>query len=572
MPFPVLTKNERLYILIVTMIKQFRRFLILLISIYSLTGCSGVSSPQSHTGTPKAVYAIDYKADTHELSIKSINVTPSLAGQNITPFAGVFQVGNAVFNGSSVTAPVNITNNDSSNWTGVQMQAYKMLSGSATAADTDLGTGWSINSPADGAWGWLFTSGTSGSQFTIAAGGQSVDKIIGFNATADFVAVVYIYANVPVISQITPAVGLIGSTVTISGYNFSTTGSLTFSGVTAAVQSWTTNSIVATVPSGITSGNVIINTGDLNTPYSNPVAFTPYTTATVGGSPFDIARDASGNIWVPNYNNNTVTELNSSGGTIGTYPVGTQPTGIAIDASGNVWTTNFADNTVTELNSSGTPLTTVTVGTSPMGIAIDASGNIWITNNGANTVSKLNSSGSIIGTYNVGTVPWDIAIDASGNVWVTNNGAGTVSELSSSGTPITTVTVGNSPWGIAIDSSGNIWVINNGDNTVTKLTSSGAVIGTYNAGSGPWGIAIDASGNIWITDSNNSTLTELNSSGNLIGTYPVGNSPDGMAIDASGNIWVVNNIDNTVTQLLGLTKGPQYFPYTGPQFPGGGNF
>ena len=554
------------------MIKQVRRFFIFLISLFSLTGCSGVSTSQRYTSTPRAVYAINYKADTHKLSIKSINVTPSLAGQNITPFAGVFQVGNAVFNGSSVTAPVYITNNDSSDWTGVEMQAYNLLSGNSTAADTDLGTGWRIDSPVDGAWGWIFTSGTAGSQFTIAAGGQSVDKIIGFNATADFVAVVYIYANVPVISQITPAVGLIGSTVTISGYNFSTTGSLTFSGVTAVVQSWTTNSIVATVPSGITSGNVVVKTGDLNTPYSNPIVFTPYTLATVGGSPFDIARDASGNLWVPNYNDNTVTELNSTGSTIGTYPVGTQPTGIAIDASGNAWITNFADNTVTELNSSGGTIGTFPVGTSPMGIAIDASGNVWVTNNGSNTVSELNSSGSTISTYTVGSVPWDIAIDSSGNVWVTNNGGGTVSELNSSGTLITTVTVGTSPWGIAIDASGNVWVINNGDGTVTELTSSGAVIGTYNAGSGPWGIAIDASGNIWITDSNNSTLTELNSSGNLIGTYPVGNSPDGMAIDASGNIWVVNNIDNTVTKLLGLTKGPQYFPYTGPQFPGGGNF
>ncbi len=184
------------------------------------TGCSSLSNQHqlSKQPNPVAIYQIAYHANSKQLSINSINVTPPLAGQNITGKAGVFQVGNAILNGSLVTAPVYIVNNDSVPWTGVEMQAYTVISGNPMVADADLGTGWYTNNPGHEAWGWLFTSGTAG--FTIGPGSQSLNKVIGFNATSDFVALVYIYANVPIMSSINPAVGLIGSTVTISGYNF----------------------------------------------------------------------------------------------------------------------------------------------------------------------------------------------------------------------------------------------------------------------------------------------------------------------------------------------------------------
>ncbi|MCL4479050.1 MAG: hypothetical protein M1381_08150 [Deltaproteobacteria bacterium] len=40
-----------------------------------------------------------------------------------------------------------------------------------------------------------------------------------------------------------------------------------------------------------------------------------------------------------------------------------------------------------------------------------------------------------------------------------------------------------------------------------------------------------------------------------------------MTIDASGNVWVANWNSNSVTKIVGLATGPQYFPYTGPQWP-----
>ena len=264
------------------------------------------------------------------------------------------------------------------------------------------------------------------------------------------------------------------------------------------------------------------------------------------------------------------------------YTVGSTPMGIAIDSSGNVWVANDGSNNVTELNSSGAVIGTYDLGGGfsycSYGIAIDNSSNEWVTNDCLNNVKKLNSSGTVIGTYSLGSNANadGIAIDKSGNIWIASYDSSTVTELNSSGTTIGTYAVGSSPYGIAIDASGNVWVANNGSSTVTKLNSSGTIIGTYPVGNQPIGIAIDASGNIWVADNTaingSSAVTELNASGAVIEIYSVDTNSNGIAIDKSGNVWVTNGSSNNVTELVGVATGPQYWPYSGPQFPGGGNF
>ena len=539
-----------------------------------VVGCTGSHQQPEQANKPVAAYQLTYDADTNNLAIKSIDVSPRHAGQNITGLAGVFQSGSTVFSGSMVTASVYIVNNSISPWTGVEMQAYSIISGSPTGADPDLGTGWYVDSPAYGAWGWLFTSDTTGSDFTIPAGGQSVNKVIGFDATSSFVAWVYIYADVPVISSITPTTAWSGATVTISGYNFgSTLSQVTFSGTTATVWTWTNSAVTITMPavSGENvTGNVIINTTDTNTPYSNPITFTANktNTYTVVASPNGIAIDSAGDVWVVNEGGNNVTELSPTGATIGTYAVGTNPLRIAIDSVGNVWVVNDSGNTVTELSPTGTTIGTYAVGTNPHGIAIDGAGNIWVTNYGDNTVTELSPTGTTITTVTVGTNPIGIAIDSTGDVWVANYGSNYVTELSPTGATIGTPSV-YGPDGIVIDSSGDVWVSNL--NGITELSPTGATIGTYVVGTNPHGIAIDSAGDVWVANYGSNNVTELSPTGVTIGTFAVGTNPIGIAIDSSGDVWVANFNSNKVTEIISITAGPQYFPYTGPQFPGGGN-
>ena len=470
------------------MTKQFRRIFILLISIFSVAGCSGVSAPERQTSAPRAVYAINYKADTHELSIKSINVTPSLAGQNITPYAGVFQAGNAVFDGSSITASVYITNNDVSDWTGVEMQAYTLASGSATVCGADLGTGWLTDSPADGAWGWLFTSGTAGSQFTVPPNTRSVAREIGFDATSDFAGIVYIYANVPVVTGIDPVIALTGSTITLSGYNFSTTpGSVTVNGVTAAVQTWTDTFITVTVPDSATLGNIVVDSGDAHVPYSNPYRFTPYSvliddqTFSTINAPIGITTDTSGNLYIADYSNNNIVEVTPSGAasTYSTDPGAliNGPADVAFSPEGMLYEANSGGNNVIAVPGGGSPASVfASVGSTPVALAFSGDGQSWpmyVVNSGDGTISSVASDGSTTQFASGFGLPNAIATDSAGNVYVGDCSDGSVEEINAAGTVTTTAVSGLiCPGGIKFDAGGNMYIFDSGAAAIYKYNSN----------------------------------------------------------------------------------------------------
>src|SRR5258708_8259698 len=81
-------------------------------------------------------------------------------------------------------------------------------------------------------------------------------------------------ASGPMITALSPTSGLIGASVTVTGANFGAsqgTSSVTFNGTTASVSAWSDSSITATVPSGATTGNVIVSRSGL---FSNGNGFT----------------------------------------------------------------------------------------------------------------------------------------------------------------------------------------------------------------------------------------------------------------------------------------------------------
>ena len=68
----------------------------------------------------------------------------------------------------------------------------------------------------------------------------------------------------PSITSLAPNTGAPGTAVTISGANFGATqgsSTVTFNGVTATATSWSATSIGVTVPSGATTGNVVVTVG-----------------------------------------------------------------------------------------------------------------------------------------------------------------------------------------------------------------------------------------------------------------------------------------------------------------------
>ena len=65
----------------------------------------------------------------------------------------------------------------------------------------------------------------------------------------------------PIISRLDPNSGLVDASVTIEGSNFgSSSGTVTFNGTTASTTSWASDEIQTSVPSGATSGPVVVRT------------------------------------------------------------------------------------------------------------------------------------------------------------------------------------------------------------------------------------------------------------------------------------------------------------------------
>ncbi|MGA9063371.1 MAG: NHL repeat-containing protein [Terracidiphilus sp.] len=325
----------------------------------------------------------------------------------------------------------------------------------------------------------------------------------------------------------------------------------------------------------------------------NPNDFTIAISYTGGGLdyPYGVAIDASGNVWVTDYNTaaNSLSEFSPAEGPLSpsTGDTGgglTAPFGIAIDSSGNVWVTNSnGANSISEFSSTGMAISLSSGDTGgglniPEGIAIDKSGNVWVANVGNNSISEFNSGGSAVSGTSGDTLggleePSRIAIDTSRDIWVLNPAI--ISEFNSStGTPLSMTGYSGGGLGgaegIAIDASGNVWMTNYSTNTLSEFTPSSSTWDSpfsgelYSYGLNyPTAIAIDGAGDVWVVNSGNNSISEFSSSsapsgvaisgpfGYIGGAGGVLAGPGFLAIDGSGNVWVPNIANNTLVEFVG---------------------
>ncbi|HXA76905.1 MAG TPA: RHS repeat-associated core domain-containing protein, partial [Candidatus Acidoferrales bacterium] len=99
------------------------------------------------------------------------------------------------------------------------------------------------------------TAGTASASASIAASDYWTVDLAAFKASTGG------GGTTPSITSLSPTSGVIGTSVTITGTNFGSiqgSSTATFNGTTASPTSWSATSIVAPVPSGATTGNVIV--------------------------------------------------------------------------------------------------------------------------------------------------------------------------------------------------------------------------------------------------------------------------------------------------------------------------
>ena len=109
---------------------------------------------------------------------------------------------------------------------------------------------------------------------------------------------------------------------------------------------------------------------------------------------------------------------------VGTITTGISPYGVAVDSSGNIYVANYSSNTVTKYASTGGAATlTISSGLSgPSGVAVDSSGNIYVANQGSNTVTIFTQyAGAVLPGFGSGPSELTTTQVASGSTFVAGN-------------------------------------------------------------------------------------------------------------------------------------------------------
>jgi len=361
--------------------------------------------------------------------------------------------------------------------------------------------------------------------------------------------------------------------------------------------------------------------------------------AALFNTPCGVAVDAAKNVYVGDSGNRTIRKITSAGlvstlaGTAGvqgsTDGVGpaaqfSTPFGLAVDASGGLYVADGYNHTIRKITSTaevstmaglaGIPGDADGVGAAaqfrvPTFVALDTAGHVYVSDRDNYTIRKITPQGMVStlagAPGNPGLVdgmgsvarfgfPNGIAVDDSGNAYVADQSSCTIRKINPAGLVSTlagTAAVSgsadgtgsaasfNGPLGVAVDASGDAYVADSSNGTIRKVTSGGVVdtlagaAGVFGSAdgmgpaaqfSGPTGVAVDAWGNAYVADSNNHTIRKITSLGvvsTLAGTAGAQGSADGVgaaaqffvprgvAVDNAGNVYVAEWFNGTIRKI-----------------------
>ena len=322
------------------------------------------------------------------------------------------------------------------------------------------------------------------------------------------------------------------------------------------------------------------------------------TNASLAG-PAGVTLDAAGNLYVADTMNARVCKVDTNG-IITTVAGNTEisyqgdggaatnasldgPTSVAFDPAGNLYIADYNNNRIRQVNPNGLITTVAGNGNHgwsgdggaatnaslyyPSGLAVDAAGNWYIADCYNNRVRQVNPNGLIT------TVAGDGPSYPSAGSYAGDGGPAVKAGL-------------HYPSGVALDAAGNLYVADASDMRVRRVASNGVIttvagngLSTF-AGDGgpatnagldlPFAAVFDASGNMYIADRDNNRIRMVNTNGVITTvagdgpTYPFPggyagdggpatnaslNSPAGVALDAAGNLYIADVNNNRVREV-----------------------
>ncbi|NBV86703.1 MAG: hypothetical protein EBS01_10700, partial [Verrucomicrobia bacterium] len=393
--------------------------------------------------------------------------------------------------------------------------------------------------------------------------------------------------------------------------------------------------------------------------------------------PYGIAVDASGNLYVADTNNHKIRKItqagvvttfagsgnSGSGDGTGTNASFTAPRGIAVDASGNVFVADYEDHKIRKITPEGVVTTLAGSGAQgadnglgldatfshPCGLSVDASGNLYVADFDYSLVRKITPGGvvtTLAGTGNPGTddgqglastftYPQAVAVEAAGTVLVCDTYANKIRRMTEVAVSIAAGTsntllipsavgtdrgsydcfVSESYAGSVASLPANVQVFTTSPAANSQVASGGSLTlsvavgtGSYAAApvsyqwrelgkadvttlasgfSNPKGVASDANGNVYVADLGNHVIRRVSPEGDVstLAGYPgwagyndaAGSSarfynPRAVAVDGRGNVYVADYIyhvirkitpEGSVSALAGLANYASYTDSTG---------
>ena len=353
-------------------------------------------------------------------------------------------------------------------------------------------------------------------------------------------------------------------------------------------------------------------------------------TAASFNGPSGLAIDGAGTLYVAEYGSHrirkispagVVTTLAGSGTAGGTDGTGTAasfngPNGIAVDATGTVYVTEYDGHRVRRITPAGVVTTLAGSGTAgfadgtgtaagfnnPHDVAVDGTGNVFVADRENHRIRRITPTGVVTtyagtgtagGTDGTGTAatlngPNGVALDPTGNLIVTEQYGNRVRRIAPNGAVTTLAGSGTAAYldgtGTAasfdqlahpgVDSTGTVFVAEYYGKRVRRITPAGVV--TTVAGTGANAFADSASytfptasyrsvydpaGNLYVQTDHQITritpggiATPFAGSGTAgfadgIGTVASFNSPRGLAIDAAGNLYVADASNHRIRRI-----------------------
>ncbi len=249
--------------------------------------------------------------------------------------------------------------------------------------------------------------------------------------------------------------------------------------------------------------------------------------------------------------------------------------GLAVDASGNVWVADYdggSNGLVYELKPSAGAYTTAPLAVAgpapsgwgaPWGIAIDPAGNVFVGDYGAQTIAEISTASIAAGTpaattvVNTGLVQWPrgLAVNSGDDLFIIDGNVDRVVEIAP---PYTSVSNVNNygfqgPGDLALDAVGNLWLSEFNTGLLRELTvaSNYQTIQSWGSGlNGPTSLWPDADGFILESDNQNYAVKQIATTVNL-GTVPVGSASTTQTL----NFTFTGDADTTTQAPVVVTQG-----------------